>query len=148
MVAVRKLNELDFGILFIVLLQVGEELFAITGVDGSRNVFGALGEEGKHSVVNEIVDENDSAFGAANQVGNVIPCVPYAAGGEDLLGKHLGRVLIHFVENGIDFFIGLDLVPFQVGDTHQNACVLYEEFSHSDECIDDSDAGVNGSLVG
>ena len=67
-VAVGKLNELDFGILFVVLFQVGEELLAVAGVDGGRNAFGALGEQGKHAVVNEIVDENDLAFGAANQV--------------------------------------------------------------------------------
>lgn len=48
-VAVRELDELDFGILFIVLLQVGEELFAVSGVDGSRNAFGALGQQGKHA---------------------------------------------------------------------------------------------------
>lgn len=109
-VAVGELNELNFGILFVVFLQVGEELFAVTGVDGGRNTFSALGEQGKHAVVNEIVDEDDSAFGTANQVGNVGPCVPHAARGEDLFGEHFGRVLLHFVENGIDFFIGLDLV--------------------------------------
>lgn len=48
-VAVGELDELDFGILFIVLLQVGEELFAVSGVDGGRNAFGALGQQGKHA---------------------------------------------------------------------------------------------------
>ena len=66
-VAVGELHELDFGILFVVLLQVGEELLAIAGVDGGRNTFGTLGEQGKHAVVNEIIDEDNPAFGAANQ---------------------------------------------------------------------------------
>lgn len=33
--------------------------------------FSALGEQGKHAVVNEIVDEDNSDFGAANQVRNI-----------------------------------------------------------------------------
>ena len=40
-VAVGELDELDFGILFVVLLQIGEELLAVAGVDGGRNAFGA-----------------------------------------------------------------------------------------------------------
>ena len=40
-IAVGKLDELNSWILFVVLLQVGEELLVVAGVDGGRNAFGA-----------------------------------------------------------------------------------------------------------
>lgn len=64
-VAMRELYEFNRGILLIVFFEVGEELLAVAGVNSGRYTFGALGEQGKHAVVNEIVDENDSAFGAS-----------------------------------------------------------------------------------
>ena len=89
-VAVGELDELYCRILFVMFLKVCKELLGVSGMDGGRNAIGAFGEEGKHAVVNEIVDEDDSAFGAANQVGYVCPCIPHAARWEDLFGGRLG----------------------------------------------------------
>lgn len=50
MVAVGELNKLNGRILLVVLLEVGEELFAVAGVDGGRNAISALGEHGEHTM--------------------------------------------------------------------------------------------------
>ena len=147
-VFMRQLDELDFGVLGVVLLQVGEELLVVAGVDGGRDTFFALGEHREHTVVHEIVDEDDSAFGTPDQVGDIRPRVPYAARGEDLFGELLGRVLFHLVENGINFLVGLNLMSLQMGDSHQNICILNKKLSHRDKSIDDSDAGIDGSFAG
>lgn len=72
-VAVGELDECYCRILFVMFLKVGKELLGVSGMDGGRNAVGAFGEEGKHTVVNEIVNEDNSVFGAANEVGNVLP---------------------------------------------------------------------------
>ena len=70
---------MDFRILFVVFLEIGEELLAVAGVDGSRNAIGTLGKHGEYTVVNEVVNQDDAPCGAADEVGNVSPGVPHTA---------------------------------------------------------------------
>ena len=100
-VTMRELDKLNLRVLLVVFLEVGEKLLAVAGVDCGRNAIGALGKHGEYTVVNEIVNQDDSAFGAANEVGNVCPRIPHASGGENGFGNKFGRVLFHFVKNGI-----------------------------------------------
>lgn len=68
MIAVLQLDELYFGILGVVLLQVGEELFIMPGVDGRRNTIGSFGEHGEYSVVNIVVNQDNPLSGASNEI--------------------------------------------------------------------------------
>ena len=73
MVPERELDELDTGVLCIVFIQVCQEMLVIAGVDGGGNAFGPFVKHGEHTVVNKVVNQNDTAFGASYKVGNVCP---------------------------------------------------------------------------
>lgn len=68
MVSLGQLNEFDFGILGVVLLQVGKELFVVTGMNSGGNSIGALREHAQHAVINEVVDQDDSLAGTPHEV--------------------------------------------------------------------------------
>ena len=145
-VAVGKLDELDFGVLFVVLLQVGEELLAVAGVDGGRKTFGTLGEQGEHAVVNEIVDEDDSAFGAANQIGDVGPCVPYAARGEDLFGALFGRYFFDSIENKFDLTVSLLLMMLDIDNAFDYLYALVHDLGDRCESTHNSNVDTHCSF--
>ncbi len=107
MVSAWQLDKLYFGILCVVFLQVDEELFIITSVDGRCNSIGPLCEHRKHSVVNEVVNQDNPFSGTTNEVGYVCPCIPDAAGREDLLGEELGVKVLDSVKNDLDRFVSL-----------------------------------------
>ena len=117
-------------------------------MDGGRNAIGTFGEHREYSVVNEVVNQDDSTFGAANEVGDVGPCVPYAAGRKDGFRKKFWRVFFHFFKDGIDLFVCFNLLFLKVGNSHQDVCVLDKEPTHCDKGIYDSDAGINGLFAG
>ena len=138
-----ELDEFNRRVLLIMLLEVGEELFAITGMDGGRNAIGTFGEPREYAVVNKVVNQNDSTFGAANEVGDVGPCVPHAAGGENGFGKLLGRDFVNPIKNKIYLFVGFLLVMLDVGNTFYHLETLIDDMRYGCEGSHDTDVDAN-----
>ena len=138
-VAVGQLNELDFRILGIVFFQVGEKLFVVTGVDGRWNTVDPLCEHGEHSVVNVVVNQDDSLSSTPNEIGDVGPRIPDAASGENLLWEKFSANVLDFVKNDLNRFICLQLMLLNVEDPLYDLCVVIDELRNHGESPHNTD---------
>ena len=146
MISVCQLDEFNLWILGIVFLQVGEELLVIAGVDGCCNSIGPLCEHRKHSVVNEVVNQDNPFSGITNEVGYVCPCIPDAAGREDLLGEELGGNVLDSVKNDLDRFVCLLLMLLNVEDSLYNLRVVIDELRYHGKCAHDANVDLHGGV--
>ena len=67
-VSLWQLNELDFTILFIMLLQVCLEWFIVARVNRSLHIICPFVQERKHAVIHEVVNQYNPLFGTPHQV--------------------------------------------------------------------------------
>lgn len=144
--AVGELNELNSRVLFVVLFEVGEEMLAVSSVDGGCNIFGAFSEHREYTVVNEVVDQDDSAFSAPDEVGNISPSIPYAAGGENCFGELFWSDFINPVKNKVDLFIGFLLMMLDVNNTLYHLQALIDDLRYGSEGTHDTDIDANSSF--
>ena len=145
-VAVWQLDEFDFRILCVMLLQISEKLFVITGVDGRWNAIGPLCKHRKHPVVDEIVDKDNSLLGASNEFGDIGPCIPDAAGREELLGKELGANVLDPIKYNLDRFVCLLLMLLNVEDSLYNLRVVINELRYHGESPHNANVDFHGSV--
>lgn len=143
-VTMRELDKLNPRVLLVVFLEVGEKLLAVAGVDCGRNAIGALCKHGEYTVVNEIVNQDDSAFGAANEIGNVCPGVPHATCGEKCFGKLFGRDFVDSIKYKVNLLISFLLMIFDVDNTLYHLDTLVDDLRYCREGSHDTDIDADG----
>ncbi len=146
MVSAWQLDKLYFGILCVVFLQVDEELFIITSVDGRCNSIGPLCEHRKHSVVNEVVNQDNPFSGTTNEVGYVCPCIPDAACREDLLGEEFWGDFFYSFKNNTYLLISFYLVPLDIEYALDNLRVVINELRYHGESPHDANVDRHSSI--
>ena len=139
MVAVGELDELDFRVLGVVLLQIGEELLVIARVNGRQNAVGTLCEHRKHPVVNVIVNQDNPSLGTSNEVGDIRPRIPDTTCLEDLLGEKLRGLFFDFFENDTNLLVGFYLVLLDIENALDYLRVVVDELWNHGESSHDAD---------
>ena len=146
MVPMGELDEFDLWVLGVVFLQVDEELFVVASMDGGCDAIGSFGEHREHSVINKVVNQNDSLFGVPNEVGDESPCVPDTASWEDLLRERFGRNILDFIKNHFDGFVGFLLMLLNVEDPLYNLSVVIDELWYHRESPHDTDVDTDSDF--